>query len=202
MVTSWDLKLNRARQHLSGLTREVDEFMATDPVSVEVVPAPGGSPHLELRLAVESEPPPRWSTLIGDVLHNTRSALDSLGYRMVTLHATRELSDKELGKIGFPIAKAPEQFEKNTRWDCKGATPPDLRADVVSVQPFADTGWSGVDWRDNRFRSRTIRSRSCRNCRTSTSTRGCIQCWRRSASLPKSSSLTVPARGPVDPLRG
>lgn len=48
--------------------------------------------------------------VIGDILHNLRSALDCLAWQLAITHLGREPTDKEAGIIYFPLADGPAKF--------------------------------------------------------------------------------------------
>jgi hypothetical protein len=56
--------------------------------------------------------PAEVALVLGDVLHNLRSALDSLVFALTEDGLGRELSEPEEKACQFPIAKTPEDFQK------------------------------------------------------------------------------------------
>ena len=78
---AWSAKLHRANTHLETLNKLVDEFEATEPYSLS--PEPGHKPDkAAYRLRIMQQTPPEISTVVGDVLHNLRSAADSVAYEL------------------------------------------------------------------------------------------------------------------------
>lgn len=72
----WEITLDRAAQHLSDLERRVQAFLDSGAYRAEIErPEPG---TFVVRLVVEADPPDEFSAMTGDVLHNTRSALDCM----------------------------------------------------------------------------------------------------------------------------
>ena len=57
-------------------------------------------------------PDPSWGLLVGDCVHNARSALDHLAYQLACLNLGRDLNEDEAKKIQFPIAEDPAKFAK------------------------------------------------------------------------------------------
>ncbi len=83
--TSAHSKLARARKHLDDLRAAIVAFLATQPYEVmreEEI----SSGDLVYKLRTCHEVPGDLSLIIGDVLHNLRSALDHLAWRLVELN--------------------------------------------------------------------------------------------------------------------
>jgi hypothetical protein len=78
---AWWAKIRRAHTHRKTLEKLVDEFEASQPYTL--TPEPGERPNeVAYRLSIRQEAPAEISTVVGDVLHNLRSALDSLAYEL------------------------------------------------------------------------------------------------------------------------
>jgi hypothetical protein len=75
-------KFQRAQQHAAELERRVQGFIQSAPFEVyeEEEQATG---DLLTRVRVHRQPPPELSTVIGDVVHNARTALDHLVWQLV-----------------------------------------------------------------------------------------------------------------------
>ncbi len=97
-------KIERAKEHLADLKLEIGGFIAGDPYKFRVHDDPDGTRHLILE---SRKPIPlRWSAIVGDIVHNSRSALDLL----VTCSGRLETeSDKE---FPFRIFRKRTDFEK------------------------------------------------------------------------------------------
>jgi hypothetical protein len=90
------LKLARAAEHLESLNEEVASYLDSRPYEVVQETQPEGNPLLVCK--VNSLPPMRLSVLLGDFLHNLRSALDHLAWQLVLVNGSTP------GKrTGFPI---------------------------------------------------------------------------------------------------
>ena len=76
---AWWAKLRRANTHLETLAKLVDDFAATEPYTLDPEPGEG---VVAYRLHIRREAPAEISTVVGDVLHNLRSALDSVAYEL------------------------------------------------------------------------------------------------------------------------
>jgi hypothetical protein len=98
-------KIERAREHLAEFDRELNTFIADSPYTIRVHTDPDQTQHVILES--QKPIPIRWSTIVGDVIHNARSALDLL----VTYLAS--LETKVVENLGFPIRRHRADFEKN-----------------------------------------------------------------------------------------
>jgi hypothetical protein len=84
------------------------------------------------------------STTIGDILHNLRSALDSLAYEIARRSLDRPMTAEEERACVFPVTKTPERFDqffdktsKHERTRIRSALyGARARAAFRSVQPF------------------------------------------------------------------
>lgn len=91
------LKLDRAYHHTDSLYHAVQGFLDRNPHE----PAPEievEAGQYVVSMKVRDIPPPWWSTIIGDIVHNLRSALDHLAYQLVLANG-----HKPGGKTGYPI---------------------------------------------------------------------------------------------------
>jgi hypothetical protein len=132
------LKLKRASQHLAMLDAEVSAWLAREPYTLygEFEPWPKfnrgpnfGLYHLKFR-DVDSVPP-EWSVVLGDFLHNTRTALDHLVWQLVI--DNRETPTRN---TQFPICLAPEKFETDKKTRLRGVS--DQNAEIIAnTQPYA-----------------------------------------------------------------
>jgi hypothetical protein len=87
---------------------------------------------LRLRIRIREQPPIQTSVWIGDVVHNTRTALD---------YAAGALVEKEGGNpeyAAFPIVEREEKYDQRAEWCLPGA--PNARAAVKALAP-----WPGGD---------------------------------------------------------
>jgi hypothetical protein len=110
-TSAWWAKADRAQHHLGSLDRLVSEFRASEPYTV--VPRPTDLPgRTGYRLHVHRPIPVEISTTIGDVLHNLRSALDSLAYEIARRSMERPMTPKEERACVFPVTATPEQFDQ------------------------------------------------------------------------------------------
>jgi hypothetical protein len=109
--TAWWAKIGNAEKQRERLTEACKDFDDLDPFHVEAEPAD----HLDrtaYRLRLHRPIPVEISLIVGDLLHNLRSALDSLVFELTTRAAGRELTEKEEKACQFPISPDPDSFDK------------------------------------------------------------------------------------------
>jgi hypothetical protein len=101
-------KLTRAKEHLDHLKRELLAFEERKPY--EGVPEVSDD-GLEwwIRAVVREQPNPYWSTIIGDAVHNMRSALDYLACELVIKNGGTVTDTTQ-----FPIYDRKDRFVKGS----------------------------------------------------------------------------------------
>lgn len=123
-----DLKFARANELIDQLEAEVATFLASSPFAVEEVEAGNGDLLYLARTSLR--PPMGWSLIIGDAIHNARSALDQLAWRLVEVGGgTPDAS------TSFPITDNELHYANKLRNALKGATPA-ARAAVRAMSPW------------------------------------------------------------------
>jgi hypothetical protein len=92
--TAWRLKLAHAARHIDQLAKVCNAYRAQDPQHVDPEPTdqPGRTAY---RLYVDVPIPVDISLIAGDVLHNLRSALNTLAFALVVNDIDRELTADE-----------------------------------------------------------------------------------------------------------
>lgn len=96
-----DLKLRRVQHHLDTLQDALDGFLESKPYEIVNESHPKSAQYV-LWTKVREQPPPEWSPIIGDIVHNWRSTLDHLAWQLVIRNGR-----KPSGSTQFPI------FSKN-----------------------------------------------------------------------------------------
>jgi hypothetical protein len=126
-------KLARAKEHLDSLTAEVSGYE-------EHV-------HTETRIDFERSQvivqitqlpdlPHRWSTIVGDILHNVRSTLDHLAFQLVGLDTGEYWRNTQ-----FPIVDRPDEYRGSSRFQgTMERLSPEHRALVEWCQGYS-RGW-------------------------------------------------------------
>jgi hypothetical protein len=89
MATQWSetgaVKLSRASEIVRELHTEITAFHQSNPYKLIAEREASSGAHV-VRVRILQTPPVRWGALIGDAIHNLRSALDLLIWQLV-LHA-------------------------------------------------------------------------------------------------------------------
>ena len=105
------LKLKRAQKHISAIADILKAFLATQPFKLSVVPD-------GIELQISQELPAEIPLLIGDAIHNMRTALDLLACDLVRLNG------KSAHKVYFPFASSATELDdqiKKKRFNRAGA---------------------------------------------------------------------------------
>jgi hypothetical protein len=118
-------KLDRARSHIDALRREITEVSGDDldsvPLRREFEPEHGAVVY---RIDRVPEVRDSWGLIIGDALHNFRSALDHLWWQLATLNLGREPTEDEAADTvpdlyGLQEMERTSFFETHRRVDHK-----------------------------------------------------------------------------------
>lgn len=133
-MNSWLTKLDRAEHHIVELRSEVDFFLAPDSVAVEYELQDGGR-RLVARLRVSQPVPDHWAAIIGDAVHNVRSALDHLAFHLARSGKGSDLTEAEARGVQFPITKTAGEFQAQIGQKLFSVTQPAVGA-IETLQPF------------------------------------------------------------------
>lgn len=108
MSRSYEVKLDRADQHLQSLIDEIARWKLTNPyaISHEIDSETGDD---IVRFNRIDQPPRLIAQLIGDCLHNLRCVLDHLVYDLAIANRGT-LTDEESRETMFPIFISPDGF--------------------------------------------------------------------------------------------
>lgn len=131
-VTGARLKVKRAQHHLGDLQQQVADWLVSTPepqFMQEVLD--GGHTHV-VRLVDAPQTPIAWSLILGDALHNLRSALDLLTWQAVIAGGGTPGS-----KTGFPVfpRNTKDQGDKGVTIALRGASH-DLVEAIRRFQPY------------------------------------------------------------------
>jgi hypothetical protein len=116
LVGAW-VKINRAKKHLADLDAAIIAFEATEPyfTPVERNPQTGEEVY---RFYLHTPIPPEWAAILGDCVHNLRSALDLLANALV-VHGGGTPSTYTV----FPISSAAHYSASAIASGLQGASP-------------------------------------------------------------------------------
>jgi hypothetical protein len=129
-LESAHLKIDRADKDVRTFDREVQGFLGGEPFLLVREVEGGGREHVYY-VEIRSRPPPDLGTAIGNVLHNLRSALDSIVYD-VSVSANPTLTDAQQRTIGFPVALEETALNESAmKFAPKGA-----QEEIKRLQPY------------------------------------------------------------------
>jgi hypothetical protein len=120
-------KLARGKEHLESLNEEIGRFLDAKSYSTVREYDAEQSKHL-IKFAIHTPiPQVRWGLIIGDCVHNARSALDYIAFRL----AGNDVANR---KVMFPIYIDPDSFRDSLR-RLTGIDPDAIRA-MEHLQPY------------------------------------------------------------------
>jgi hypothetical protein len=137
------LKVTRARQHFEELQRGLEEWQATDPVrfvSLSYLSDFSTCWFLDVR----QPPPPELGAVVGDFLHNLRTALDQLAWQLF-LACGGDPEGTAASHVYFPVVSEEKAWAKESRRKLPGVPGERLGA-LRAVQPFAVEPDRGTSW--------------------------------------------------------
>jgi hypothetical protein len=133
-MESVDAKMIRAHEHLETLERETSEYLSTIKPTMVLKTAPKQPWPWLVMWVNDYIPPIRLSVLLGDCVHNMRSALDNL---ICGLARTVDPSCACKG-TAFPYSENEKAFDANIKRDLVGV-PSDAQKIIKQLQPWCDT---------------------------------------------------------------
>ncbi len=116
------VKIERAKKHIRDLDDAIRDFLDGHPYQVVANRDPETGDHV-LRVRVARQVPNDWGAIIGDAIHNLRSALDLLICRLVVANNGRVKRS-----TGFPVGDNLKEFEAALSKKAEG-----ISADAVKL---------------------------------------------------------------------
>lgn len=138
LLSGYLAKVERAKEHLGVLEVSVNTFV-TDRNAYSVIKEVDAKAGVfTFRLKLHKEPPlVEWSLVLGDCIHNMRSALDHLFWALVLLKHPHGV--KGASSANFPILRDPNTFKSRKsnleNWVGKG-----VAAMLENMQPYQGAG--------------------------------------------------------------
>jgi len=123
------LKLERAKEHIRQLETEIRAFHERNPYRIVVEEEPQSGDQI-YRVKIKEQPSPRWATIIGDIVHNLRSALD-----LLTNDLVRTNCKTPNRRTGFPIYESAKKFETQFFSKVDGASTKAIRI-IGRLKPY------------------------------------------------------------------
>jgi hypothetical protein len=125
------IKIERAKRHTGELASEFEAFAASKPFMLRLEEDPERRGY-NSRLKIRHQAPAAWGGILGDIVHNLRSAYDLLAADLVR-HNGGELTRG----TGFPISASLDGFTQNLPKQLRGAS--DAAIDLVrALRPYKD----------------------------------------------------------------
>jgi len=131
------VKVRRAHAHYADLVSAVHSYLATKPYAISTRRDTGKG--LIYFVSSIQPTPTNISAILGDTIHNLRSALDHLAYQLVFVGAGRLPSSKAY----FPIADNAAKYVEQRGRQINGATPQAISM-IDALEPYRggnDTLW-------------------------------------------------------------
>jgi hypothetical protein len=125
------LKVKRAKEHFRQIEAEIKTFNASKPYRIMVEEEPQSGDQL-YRVKIKKQPPPMWATIIGDIVHNLRSALD-----LLVNDAVRANGNTPNRYTGFPVYKSADAFEAGFSGKVRGVSTKAIET-IKSLKPYKD----------------------------------------------------------------
>src|ERR1035438_2847038 len=118
--TGAERKIDRAREHVNALDKTIGRFLKTEPSEGERRLKAKDRIH-EYVLVRYTEPPDCLGLLVGDAVHNLRSALDHVAFELAAKGAQavgRTMTPQQARRIQYPIADCSNDFKSqlNRGW--------------------------------------------------------------------------------------
>jgi len=124
-------KVERAKEHFQQLEANIKTFHASKPYRI-VVEEESQSGDQLYRVKIKKQPPPMWATIIGDIVHNLRSALDLLVNDAVRANGNTPNRD-----TGFPVYKSADAFKSGFSGKVRGASTKAINV-IRNLEPYKD----------------------------------------------------------------
>jgi hypothetical protein len=139
---SWSLRLARAKEHFDLLNAELDRFLESNTYTIDAERRKG---HIELRAGQVTPVPAAFGPIVGDCLHNLRSALDHLAFQLSAANCEGQQRARVERATAFPIFDDAERFGERDRqgrpsrrsglWKMQGMAE-EVREAIEALQPF------------------------------------------------------------------
>lgn len=133
------LKMQRAYNQIEFLKGEISSFIDTRPyVPTLQLNRIGRNPCIDdftIRMSVRRPCPPDWGVIIGEIVHDVRSALDHTIYQLV-IHATGDPPADDT-RTQFPIFIKPTGFDSCRGTMLRGVGQRQATTLIKDLQPFS-----------------------------------------------------------------
>ncbi len=131
----FDHKLERADYHLQTLNEKVKRWLARKQYSI-VNDFDAERGLYVVSLAPVGRPPDDIAPIVGDIIHNLRSALDHVFYSLVMSYSSTALTESLARSLEFPIFTTAGSDHVTKRDDMIGRIGPDAETIIDKLQPY------------------------------------------------------------------
>jgi hypothetical protein len=142
---AWWAKADCAKGHIDTLAGQVNDFLRAG--SYAVIPEQGRPGETAYRLRMSRRIPVQFSTMLGDALHDLRSALDCAAGGMARRYLGKDLSEKQQHACEFPICSKPSElpgfFKREPRPSLFGPLQQQALREVQPAAPHDDLATQG-----------------------------------------------------------
>jgi hypothetical protein len=130
-------RLDRAQYHLTNLQSEIDAWVDEGPLQTWIqTEADDENPKKYLYCQVLRKPPSHLSLIIGDCLHNLRSALDNLAFELALEHTQGPMSKEIEEASAFPIQHLQTKKSNKRFKDMTEGIDPKAKQAIADLQPY------------------------------------------------------------------
>ncbi len=109
-------KIERAKEHVRNLKDEIGTFWSSNRYVITPEDDPETGDEV-FRFHGDLQLPPHWGVIIGETVHNLRSALDHLAWQLVLANGGKPNRATE-----FPIFEVSDEYESKVEGKIKGAS--------------------------------------------------------------------------------
>lgn len=113
MAEPWDIKHDRANELLVELRRSIRELKQSG--GFAAVTEEWGKERA-VRVVLKTDIPDRLSAIVGDIVHNARSSLDTVALAVCDFGSGGKLSEEDERRVQFPITSDPADWKKQSRF--------------------------------------------------------------------------------------
>lgn len=135
---SAEAKIARGREHIEAVDVAITAFLDAMPYSLDRRLKSEGRVH-EYVMTQYTEPPEYIGLLVGDAVHNLRSALDHIVFSLAVEGAKaagQKLTKKEARTLQYPICDSPGDFRERVSKGCLLHVDPFAQEIIELYQPY------------------------------------------------------------------
>lgn len=131
-VDAIKVKIDRGRKHIADASGFIDSYLSRNPFSVSTRRDPQTRRLIYFVNNVD-QPDPQLAEIVGDALHNLRSSLDHIAYRLVENGSGQPPSRR----IYFPIFDDRTNYESDGHRQVRGASPNAVQV-IDAIRPYRE----------------------------------------------------------------